>query len=201
MGPMITLPAASQGLTRLGLGSDVACSNPADMFTQMRLFLQHSRHAESTAYFAKNGLPPPKVPLTCLDALYYATLGSAKAVHLEQHIGSITPGKRADLLLVRTTSPRLTPMSDPVAALVMYAQASDVEMVFVDGKIVKKDGQLVGADWKDLGPKVRRSADEIRERASEADMGKIMEGAQAMFSQAFTRAAETRAKEKQASGS
>jgi 5-methylthioadenosine/S-adenosylhomocysteine deaminase len=195
---MIIFPAAAQGLTRLGLGSDVVCSNPADMFTQMRLFLQHSRHDESTTFFTKNGLPPLKVPVTCLDALHYATLGSAKAVHMDQHIGSITPGKRADLILVRTTSPRLTPVSDPVAALVMYAQASDVEMVIVDGKVVKKDGKLVGVDWRDLGPKVRRSANDIRERASGADMDKIMEGAQVMFSQAFTAAAETRAKEREA---
>ena len=187
MGPPITFPALSAGLTRLGLGSDVACSARADMFTQMRLLLQFERHRQSAAHTLDPSnterAVPTTVPVRCAEVLHLATLGGARAVGLEHLIGSITPGKRADLLLTRCDSPRMVPVSDPVAALVMYANASDVDTVFVDGRLRKHAGKLCGVDWPAVRGRLRRSAAEILQRASGCDLPAVVQQAYATVGQ------------------
>ena len=71
-----------------------------------------------------------------------ATAGGAKALHMEQKIGSIEVGKRADLVLVETRSANMFPIYDPYSALVYSAGPSNVDMVFVEGTCVVKDGKL-----------------------------------------------------------
>ena len=71
-----------------------------------------------------------------------ATIGGAKALHMEQKIGSIEVGKRADLVLVETRSANMFPIYDPYSALVYSAGPSNVDMVFVEGTCVVKDGKL-----------------------------------------------------------
>ena len=70
------------------------------------------------------------------------TAGGAKALHMEQKIGSIEVGKRADLVLVETRSANMFPIYDPYSALVYSAGPSNVDMVFVEGTCVVKDGKL-----------------------------------------------------------
>ena len=165
MGPPGPFRFREAGCTRVGLGTDVSCSNPPDMFAQMRLLLQSERQTRSLAH---EGGPPPKVPINCEEVLVFATMGGARAVGMEDYIGSVTPGKRADLLIVKTDSTRMSPVNDPVAALVMYANASDVDTVFVDGKIVKQDGKLQGIDWPKVRAELKSSAKDILDRSKGA---------------------------------
>jgi hypothetical protein len=88
--------------------------------------------------------PLPTVSQRYADVLQLTTIGGAEAVGLNDFIGSITPGKRADILLTKCHSTRLAPTHDPVAALVLFANASGVDSVFIDGKLVKDKGKLVG---------------------------------------------------------
>jgi cytosine/adenosine deaminase-related metal-dependent hydrolase len=104
----------------------------------MRLLLQAQRHFEHEQVPG----PPLTISRRCQEALEIATLGGAKAVGLDKLIGSITPGKRADLLITRCESTRLVPAHDPVGALVLYANGSDVDTVFINGEIVKSGGKF-----------------------------------------------------------
>ena len=84
------------------------------------------------------------------EALALATIGSARAVGLEDRIGSIEVGKQADLQLVDMRRYGLTPVTDPVRTLVYHAHAKDVETVLVDGRVLVRDGVLLAIDEDEL---------------------------------------------------
>lgn len=169
MGPPMPFNARSKGLTRVGLGTDVSCSCPPDMFTQMRLLLQSERQTQSVA----GEYAPRKVPIDCREVLEFATIGGARAVGMEKYIGSIAPGKRADIIITSCKSTRMSPVNDPIAALVLYANASDVDTVMVDGKIVKQGGKLIGLDWPKVRADFLESTKAIMERAKDAPFQQI----------------------------
>lgn len=191
MGPPGVFKFHEAGCSRVGLGTDVSCSNPPDMFAQMRLLLQSERQTRSLAH---EGGPPPKVPIDCEKVLEVATIGGARAVGMEDYIGSITPGKRADLLIVKTDSTRLSPVNDPVAALVMYANASDVDTVFVDGKIVKQGGKLVGIDWPKVRGELKSSAKAIVDRSKGAPFDGILQHVLGLAATMYSKGAAENAK-------
>lgn len=170
MGPSVSFRAEAHGCKH-GLGVDVACNNPVDMFQQMRLLLQSERNAKHLALPS----PPTVMSHRCEEVLRFATMGGAECVGLKDVIGSVTPGKKADLLITKTTSPRLTPVHDPVAALVLYANASDVDTVLIDGRIVKRDGKFADFDWAKLRGEVLQSSRDIMERAKAAPVERISE--------------------------
>lgn len=157
------------------LGVDVCCSAPADIFQQMRLLLQAQRHFEHEQV----DRPPLSISRKCQEALEIATMGGAKAVGLEKLIGSITPGKRADLLITRCESTRLVPAHDPVGALVLYANGSDVDTVFINGEIVKSGGKL-NVDWPKIRAQLRESTEAILERSKQVPLEDVQAARDAM---------------------
>ena len=84
------------------------------------------------------------------EALALATIHSARAIGLDDRIGSIEPGKHADLQIVDMRRLGLTPVTDPVRTLVYHAHAKDVETVLVDGRVLVRDGTLVALDEDEL---------------------------------------------------
>ena len=117
------------------LGADGApCNNRLDMFTEMR-----------TAALLQKGLHGPEV-LPALRALRMATIDGARALKLENEIGSIEVGKRADLVLLNLETLHATPYSDAVSTIVYATQPSDVQTVLIDGRIVLRDGKLTTMD-------------------------------------------------------
>jgi cytosine/adenosine deaminase-related metal-dependent hydrolase len=78
--------------------------------------------------------------------LEMATLDGAKALGLENVVGSITPGKRADIVLVRTDALNMAPMTEPVRMIVQAAQPHNVDSVIVDGRFLKQGGRLTTID-------------------------------------------------------
>lgn len=176
MGHPIAFKARKMGCTA-SIGIDITSNNPADMFQQMRLLIQGQRHLENESHEG----PLPSVLQRCNEVLEMATIGGATAVGLKDVIGSITPGKRADLLIIRCDSTRLTPIHDPVAALVLYANGSDIETVFINGEIVKTKGQLTGIDWPQLRDELRKSAVSIMERSKQAPWEEIKASTTAMM--------------------
>ncbi len=85
------------------------------------------------------------MPRTVRTALRWATLGGAKALRLEHKIGSLTPGKQADVIVVRATDLNIfpsLPFGDPVQAVVMNAETANVDTVLIAGKVVKRHGKL-----------------------------------------------------------
>lgn len=147
---------------RVAFGADI-CSNVAgDLFGQMRLALQAQRWRR----FEIDPRLPTTMPIPARRYLEVATRIGAEAIGMGHEIGSLTPGKRADIVLVSTSSISLAPMNDPVGALVFYANSSDVDTVLINGEVRKRAGRLVGVDWPALRGKLGASRDRILDRLS-----------------------------------
>jgi cytosine/adenosine deaminase-related metal-dependent hydrolase len=109
----------------------------------MRLALAAERsHANADAVSRDEAVEA--VELNQRDMLRLATLDAARVWHLDHEVGSLTPGKQADVTVVDMRPPHLDGFGDPVATLVMGAGAADVETVVVGGEIVKAAGTLAG---------------------------------------------------------
>jgi 5-methylthioadenosine/S-adenosylhomocysteine deaminase len=130
---------------RPSLSCDIASSNSGDLFSQMRIGLQFERCMRNDVANARNEMPE-RLDLTVRDALRWATANGAHAIGREDELGSLTPGKRADVIVIGGDGLNLTPMADPVGCLVAQANASNVRDVLVGGSFAKRDGELVGVD-------------------------------------------------------
>jgi cytosine/adenosine deaminase-related metal-dependent hydrolase len=130
---------------RPSLSCDIASSNSGDLFSQMRIGLQFERSVRNDAAHARNQMPE-RLDLTTHDALRWATVNGAHAIGREDELGSLTPGKLADLIVIGSERLNLIPMTDPVGCLVAQANASNVRDVLVGGRFAKRDGELTGVD-------------------------------------------------------
>jgi cytosine/adenosine deaminase-related metal-dependent hydrolase len=144
MGHPVIGRALERGM-RPSLSCDVMSSNSGDMFAQMRLGLQFERAMRNDAAIAANRLPESLTPTT-RDAIGWATANGAHAMGLEDRIGSLTPGKQADVVVIGGKRLNLVPMADPVGCVVAQANAANVQHVLVAGRFAKRDGALVDAD-------------------------------------------------------
>jgi cytosine/adenosine deaminase-related metal-dependent hydrolase len=172
MGFPVTGRALACGL-RPGFGCDIVSLGSGDMFNQMRLGLQMQRALDNDAEL-REGRLPDAIRLETADALRFATIDGAAAMGLDSSIGSLEPGKLADLVLIRTDSLRFAPWNDAVAAVVLHANAGDVDTVLVGGRSVKRGGRLLEAE----ATRVRRLANESRDRimkAVESKGGRLLE--------------------------
>ena len=159
MGFPVAVRARDAGV-RSSLGIDIVSNYSGDMFAQMRLCLQASRALENADY-ERRDRAPRRLRLGVRDVLDLATRGGAEAAGLADRIGTIEAGKQADLVLIRTDAIHMTPAIDAVAAVVLNANASDVDTVFVAGRCVKRHGTLVGVDWPSLSRRLVASSERI----------------------------------------
>jgi cytosine/adenosine deaminase-related metal-dependent hydrolase len=127
------------------------------MFTQMRsvISLQHALLFDQKL----QGRGDAPTPLTTRDLLEFATVEGARANGLADKVGSLTPGKEADIILLRTDRPNIFPVNDPIGAVVWGMDTSNVDSVFVAGKALKRKGELLGVDLN----RIRRMAYESRD--------------------------------------
>ena len=125
---------------RPSLGVDVESNISGDMFTVMRMALQTQRALDNKAAAKANGAPGPAI--SPREALEWATIEGARALGLEDRIGSLAPGKAADLILIDTSHINLFPVHDPVESVVFHANPSNVDTVMIGGRIVKRGGRL-----------------------------------------------------------
>jgi cytosine/adenosine deaminase-related metal-dependent hydrolase len=124
------------------LGADLESSIAGDMFTVARMALASQRALDNAASKASHGRLPPTSTLSCDDALGWVTMRGAEALGLANEIGSLKPGKQADVVLVRADTINMRPLHDPVAALIMQASISNVDTVLVAGEYRKRRGEL-----------------------------------------------------------
>jgi cytosine/adenosine deaminase-related metal-dependent hydrolase len=157
---------------RASLGIDIVSNYAGDMFAQMRLALQTGRALANQAVAARGGTPRTIRP-RARDVRRHATLGGAEVAGLGSRIGSLAVGKAADIVLIRTDGISLAPATDAVGAVVLNATAADVDTVIVDGKIVKRDGRLVGVDWPALRERLARSRDRLVAGFRSVDLGEV----------------------------
>jgi 5-methylthioadenosine/S-adenosylhomocysteine deaminase len=139
----------------VSLGADgAACNNRLDMLTEMR-----------TAALVQKALHGPET-LPALRVLRMATIDGARALGIEDEIGSIETGKRADLVLFDLNEVRTTPCPDPVSAIVYAAEASNISTVMIDGRILMREGKLTALDEKAVLAEANRQAALLQSRAS-----------------------------------
>jgi len=120
----------------VGLGTDAACcNNGMDLFDEMKI----------AGLLNKVAADDPAA-LPALDILRAATSEAARALGIDHLVGTLEPGKRADVIAVRTRGAHLRPWHDPVANLVYAARGSDVTAVFVDGRPLLRERRLVELD-------------------------------------------------------
>lgn len=105
------------------------------------------------------------LPIMITDVLEFATLAGARACGLDHKIGSITPGKEADLVLIDTNALNLFPVNNPIASVVENANVGNIDTVFVQGRIVKRHGKLVDVDLRALRKMMDAQRDSLFQRA------------------------------------
>ena len=124
------------------LSVDVVTTVPGDMFTQMRAAFGGERARINATAWEANTNVPETMP-TARQMLEMATINGAQVAGLADRTGSLTPGKRADVVLIDATALNVAPVMDPLAAVVLAADVSNVDTVIVDGEVRKRDGRLL----------------------------------------------------------
>jgi 5-methylthioadenosine/S-adenosylhomocysteine deaminase len=138
----------------VSLGADgAACNNRLDMFTEMR-----------TAALLQKALHGPEV-LEASNVLRMATLGGARALGLDSEIGSLEVGKRADVAVVDLSGLHTSPDADVVSSLVYAAEASDVQSVVIDGRLVMQNRELLTVDEGDVVAEANAQAEVLMAQA------------------------------------
>jgi cytosine/adenosine deaminase-related metal-dependent hydrolase len=133
---------------RAAIGVDSVVAASGDLFEEARIGLLYERIRRADAVF-ETGVDVKSVDqlaFTSREALEAVTINGAHAIWLDDQVGSLTPGKKADLILLRGTDLNLIPLSDVVGTIICSASRGNVDTVLVDGKVVKRDGKLVGID-------------------------------------------------------
>lgn len=145
----------------VGLGTDGPSSgNTLDLFTQFRLFASFQK----TKYRDRSLFP-------AWEIIALGTIGGAAVLGAEENIGSVEKGKKADLVMVETDSVNMFPLYNPYSALVYSANASNVDTVFVNGRMLVHNKKLVNADLKAIKDDLSKAMEAFnRQAAKYADM-------------------------------
>lgn len=150
------MPPIQQALDagiRPSLSSDVETTMSADMFTQMRAtFTLQRALVNERSIRGEKDLP---ALLTAKDVIEFATLQGARANGLESRVGTLTPGKEADIVMLRADLTNTLPLNSAYGAIVTAMDTSNVDTVLIAGRVVKRGGRLVGV-----------KLDEVRKRAA-----------------------------------
>ena len=154
------MKARAVGL-RPSLSIDVVTTVPGDMFTEMRCAFAEERWRSNDSVWESEE-PLPANALTARDMLTMATLDGAHVAGLEDRVGSLTPGKQADVVVIDGTAPGTAPVIDPVGTVVLAADTANVDTVIVGGIVRKRDGKLTG-DWDSARKNVESSSAYLRD--------------------------------------
>lgn len=146
---------------RPSLSTDVECTLTADMFTQMRTAMALQRMFVNATKLAEPGMPPAVAPLlTTRDVIGFATLNGARDLKLDAKVGSLTPGKEADIVILDAEAINVHPLNHVPGAVVSLMERSNVETVIVAGQVRKWKGRLLDVNL----PKLKRELENSRDR-------------------------------------
>jgi 5-methylthioadenosine/S-adenosylhomocysteine deaminase len=170
--PLQEMLAAGVPFENIGFSVDVSCQTSVDPFQSMRILMFSARIAQ-TREAGLNGFgdisgrragAPLMLPRKLIEL---ATINGARVLGVDDVTGSLKPGKRADLIVVRTDRINMLPAdnTNPTFQLVQHGQPADVDTVLVDGRILKRDGRLVGVDPVQLSHEAAAAQKAIRERS------------------------------------
>src|ERR1700677_1943442 len=152
--------AIDHGLTP-AIGIDLDTAFGSDMFGEMHALFGQQRSAMRYRRFRGEASAP--APISVDAVLKAATVSGARAAGLEREVGTLTPGKQADIIMVRTNGVAVFPVTNAIGTIVQAVERSDVDTVMVAGEIRKRAGQLVGVDVAKLTAEVTASRDYLLE--------------------------------------
>jgi cytosine/adenosine deaminase-related metal-dependent hydrolase len=148
--------AIDHGL-RPGIGTDLETAYGGDMFTEMRVAFSLQRAIAQSLRYAND--PSAPLPVTVRQLLEAATIDGARCAGLGDRIGSLTPGKQADIILIRTDNVSLFPSNNAIGTVVHAADRSNVDTVMVAGRLRKLNGKLQNIDMAHVRDAAERSLD------------------------------------------
>jgi 5-methylthioadenosine/S-adenosylhomocysteine deaminase len=152
---LIQLAELLEAGVKVSISTDNASSYSFDYFASMRMLYALHQHRVGQ-----------RVPLTARRLVQLATLDGAVDLGIADRTGSLTPGKRADVILVRTGDINIAPVGDPYEALVSFAQPRNVDTVIVDGRILRRAGQFTALDHTEVLKDAIESVAALRARAN-----------------------------------
>lgn len=155
------IPAIDEALAvgvRPGLSIDVEVALASDMFTQMRALHAIQRMRAVNAVYGTDQQP---ARITSRDVLDFATLQGARTNDLGDVTGSLTPGKKADLLVIRAEDINTMPLNDPIGTVVLGSDARNIGAVLINGEPRKWDGRVLGVDLPALRDEVHASREYV----------------------------------------
>jgi cytosine/adenosine deaminase-related metal-dependent hydrolase len=132
------------------LGVDLESAISGDLFGVARAALASQRAMDNAASRIATGKLPETSTIHCREALGWITIEGARMLKMDDRIGSLTPGKQADVILVRADDLNMWPVHDPVTSVVMQAGTGNVDSVMVAGEFKKRHGKLL---YPNLGPR------------------------------------------------
>jgi 5-methylthioadenosine/S-adenosylhomocysteine deaminase len=148
---------------RPSLSVDVECNMTSDMFSIMRAaFTLQRALVNERALTGEKNLPRL---LTSRDTIELATIEGARTAHLDSRIGTLTPGKEADIIMLATDRINVFPLNNAPGTVVTLMDTSNVENVFIAGKVMKWQGKLVGVDLGRIRTTIDKARDGLLARA------------------------------------
>ncbi|GLZ61433.1 amidohydrolase family protein [Micromonospora sp. NBRC 107095] len=151
----------------VSLSMDTSVWWSGDLFSAMRTTLGADRSREHLEAHAKQETIT-HCHLRAEQVVEWATRGGARALGMDSTIGALTPGRQADVVLIKNdASPVMFPILNPHGHVVFQAQRADVHTVLVGGRVVKRDGRLVGVDLAAARARVAATIDHLRETMGE----------------------------------
>jgi 5-methylthioadenosine/S-adenosylhomocysteine deaminase len=139
------------------LGIDLDTAFGSDMFGEMHALFGQQRAA--MRYRRLRGEVNAPAPISVEEVLRAATVNGARAAGLETSIGTLTPGKQADIIMLRTNGVAVFPVTNAIGTIVQAVERSDVDTVMVAGRLRKRSGQLIGVDIEKLNAEATAARD------------------------------------------
>lgn len=143
------------------LGVDLESVMSGDMFSQARIALGIQRSLDNVAHRAAHGSIPSTSTITTREALSWVTVEGARMLNALDRIGTLAPGKQADLVLIRASDLNMQPVHDAVSSVVFQTALSNIDSVMVAGSWKKRHGQLLGVDLPPLITRLQASGQKI----------------------------------------
>ncbi len=143
------------------LGADLESVLSGDMLSQARIALGIQRSLDNVAYRQTHGSMPPTSTITTREALAWVTVEGARMLGQLDRIGSLAPGKQADLVLIRASDLNMQPVHDPVSSVVFQTSLANMDSVMVAGQWKKRQGQLLGVSLPPLLDRLQASGRKI----------------------------------------
>jgi 5-methylthioadenosine/S-adenosylhomocysteine deaminase len=137
---MVAAYRALGGQPSLGVDVELYCTG--QMFREMQAALLFARGKEIRNNVLRGNSHYKTMPVRSVEALEWATINGARAFRMDDRIGTLSPGKRADIVMLRADDVNMAPVWDPVYSIVEIAGAGNVDTVIIDGVTRKKDGRL-----------------------------------------------------------